>query len=146
MTLIYLLIVFFTCLLIYQIILAFYPRSVIEGMDTNDKEKGKGKDNDSQYRDYPTDPIVCCKQNSGNIEFLKGQVDTMSSNSTNINKLQTDMTALQQQVNDMGTQLAQLSQNMIGTQPTDMSVANTNDLNTTDTTTDTTSDNTIAMS
>lgn len=146
MTLIYLLIVFFTCLLIYQIILAFYPRSVIEGMETNDKEKGKGKDNDSQYRDYPTDPIVCCKQNSGNIEFLKGQVDTMSSNSTNINKLQTDMTALQQQVNDMGTQLAQLSQNMIGTQPTDMSVANTNDLNTTDTTTDTTSDNTIAMS
>ena len=138
MTLIYLLIVFFTCLLMYQIILAFYPSSVIEGMETNDKEKEKEKE--LQYTDYPTDPIVCCKQNSGNIEFLKGQVDTMSSNSTNINKLQSDMTALQQQVSDIGTQMSQLSQNMIGTQPTDMSVANTNDLNTTDNTdtTDTT--------
>jgi hypothetical protein len=122
----------------YQIILAFYPSSVIEGMETNDKEKEKEKE--LQYTDYPTDPIVCCKQNSGNIEFLKGQVDTMSSNSTNINKLQSDMTALQQQVSDIGTQMSQLSQNMIGTQPTDMSVANTNDLNTTDNTdtTDTT--------
>ena len=137
MTLIYLLIVFFTCLLMYQIILAFYPSSVIEGMETNDKEKEKEKE--LQYTDYPTDPIVCCKQNSGNIEFLKGQLDTMSSNSTNINKLQSDMTAIQQQVSDIGNQMSQLSQNMIGTQPTDMSVANTNDLNTTDNTnTDTT--------
>uniref|UniRef100_A0A6C0I7W6 Uncharacterized protein n=1 Tax=viral metagenome TaxID=1070528 RepID=A0A6C0I7W6_9ZZZZ len=119
MTLIYLLILFFICLLIYQTFLAAYPTSVIEGMETNDKEKNK----DLQYRDYPTDPLVCCKQNSGNIEFLKGQVDTMSINSTSINKLQTDMTALQQQVNDMGSQIAQLSQNMIGTQPPDMSAA-----------------------
>jgi hypothetical protein len=120
MVLIYLLIAFFISLFIYQLILAFYP--TIEGMDTNDNQNG----DNLQYEDYPTDPIVCCKKNSGNIEYLKDRVDNLSTTTTNINKMQSDIDALQQQVNDMGTQISQLAGNMISQAPLDTSaISNT---------------------
>jgi hypothetical protein len=119
MVLIYLLIAFFISLLTYQLILAFYP--TIEGMDTNDEEDEKQNGSKLQYEDYPTDPLVCCKQNSGNIEYLKGRVDDMSTNSVDISKMQTDMAALQQQMDDLGTQMTQLSGNMISQDPVDTS-------------------------
>jgi hypothetical protein len=120
MVLIYLLIAFFISLLTYQLILAFYP--TIEGMDTNDNQNG----DNLQYEDYPTDPIVCCKKNSGNIEYLKDRVDNLSTTTTNINKMQSDIDALQQQVNDMGTQISQLAGNMISQAPLDTSaISNT---------------------
>ena len=116
MVLIYLLIAFFISLLTYQLILAFYP--TIEGMETNDNNKYKTQNGQTlNYEDYPIDPLVCCKQNSGNIEYLKGRVDDMSSTSTDISKIQTDMAALQQQVDDMGTQMSELAGNMISHEP-----------------------------
>ena len=118
MVLIYLLIAFFISLLTYQLILAFYP--TIEGMETNDNNKYKTQNGQTlNYEDYPIDPLVCCKQNSGNIEYLKGRVDDMSSTSTDISKIQTDMAALQQQVDDMGTQMSELAGNMISQEPVD---------------------------
>ena len=120
MVLIYLLIAFFISLLTYQVILAFYPK--IEGMETNDNNKYTTKNGETlNYEDYPTDPLVCCKQNSGNIDYLKGRVDDMSSNSVDISKIQTDMAALQQQMDDMGTQMTQLAGNMISQEPVDTS-------------------------
>jgi hypothetical protein len=120
MVLIYLLIAFFISLLTYQLILAFYP--TIEGMETNDNNKYKTQNGQTlNYEDYPTDPLVCCKQNSGNIEYLKGRLDDMSSTSTDISKIQTDMAALQQQVDDIGTQMSELAGNMISQEPVDTS-------------------------
>ena len=124
MVLIYLLIAFFVSLLTYQLILAFYP--TIEGMETN----SNNKDNNGEalnYVDYPTDPLVCCKQNSGNIEYLKGRVDDMSTNNVDISKMQTDMAALQQQMDDLGTQMTQLSGNMISQDPLDTSAIDGSD-------------------
>ena len=119
MVLIYLLIAFFISLLTYQLILAFYP--TIEGMDTNDEDEEKQNGSKLQYEDYPTDPLVCCKQNSGNIEFLKERVDTLSTTSSDVDKMQTTIDALQQQVNDLGTQMTQLAGNMISQEPVDTS-------------------------
>ena len=131
MVLIYLLIAFFVCLLTYQLILAFYP--TIEGMETNDNNKYKTKNGETlNYEDYPTDPLVCCKQNSGNIDYLKGRVDDMSSNSVDISKIQTDMAALQQQVDDMGTQMSELAGNMISQEPVDTSAIEGSDQTTGD--------------
>jgi hypothetical protein len=131
MVLIYLLIAFFISLLTYQVILAFYPK--IEGMETNDNNKYKTKNGETlNYEDYPTDPLVCCKQNSGNIDYLKGRVDDMSSNSVDISKIQTDMTALQQQVDDLGTQMTELAGNMISQEPVDTSAIEGSDQTTGD--------------
>ena len=149
MVLIYLLIAFFVCLLTYQLILAFYP--TIEGMETNDTDKNTDKDKNKyknkngetlNYEDYPTDPLVCCKQNSGNIDYLKGRVDDMSSNSVDISKMQTDMAALQQQMDDLGTQMTQLAGNMISQEPVDTSALEGSDTGAVDTTGDTTVDTT----
>ena len=118
MVLIYLLIAFFISLLTYQLILAFYP--TIEGMETNDNNKYKTQNGQTlNYEYYKIETLVFCKQNSGNIEYLKGRVDDMSSTSTDISKIQTDMAALQQQVDDMGTQMSELAGNMISQEPVD---------------------------
>ena len=128
MFLVYLLIVFFISLFIYQIILAFYPK--IEGMttdETKEKEKNKSNPTGAMYEEYSKDPLILGQQNAGNIEYLKGRVDTISDSTTDIDKLQTTITAMQQQMDDMSTQMAQLSQNMISGTPPDMSTLNTTD-------------------
>ena len=144
MLLIYFLIVFFISLFIYQIILACYPNSLIEGMETNSKDK------DKTYKDYPADPLILGKQNAGNIEYLKSQVDTLSSNTTDINQMETTISSLQDQVNELSTQMSQLSQTMISSDPPDISGVTsytgddttTDDTTTDDTTTDDTTDDT----
>ena len=117
MLLIYFLIVFFISLFIYQIILAIFPKSIIEGMDTNSRDK------DKTYKDYPMDPLILGKQNAGNIEYLKSQVDALSSNTTDINQLDTTISSLQDQVNELSSQMSQLSQSMISSDPPDISGA-----------------------
>lgn len=124
MLLIYFLIVFFISLFIYHIILAFYPK--IEGMETqNNKNKDKSKDKDknygTMYEEYPTDPLILGKLNAGNIQYLKGQIDTISTNTTDINQMQTTIDQLQQQVSDLSTQMSQLSQSLISSEPPDTS-------------------------
>ena len=119
MLLIYFLIVFFVSLFIYQIILAFYPNSLIEGMETNSKDKDNTTG--TTYKNYQTDPLILGKLNAGNIEYLKSQVDTLSSNTTDINQMETTINSLQDQVNDLSTQFSQLSQSMISSDPPDIS-------------------------
>jgi hypothetical protein len=123
MLLIYFLIVFFISLFIYHIILVFYPK--IEGMETKDKSKDNSKDKDknygTMYEEYPTDPLILGKLNAGNIQYLKGQIDTISTNTTDINEMQTTIDQLQQQVSDLSTQMSQLSQSLISSEPPDTS-------------------------
>ena len=117
MLLIYFLIVFFISLFIYQIILAFYPK--IEGMETKDKDKDKNYG--TMYQEYPTDPLILGKLNAGNIQYLKSQIDTISTNTTDINQIQSTIDQLQQQVSDLSTQMNQLSQTMISSESPDTS-------------------------
>lgn len=121
MLLLYFLIVFFISLFIYQIILAFYPK--IEGMETNNKSKDKSKDKSygTMYEEYPTDPLILGKLNAGNIQYLKGQIDTISTNTTEINQMQSTIDELQQQVSDLSTQMNQLSQSLISSESPDTS-------------------------
>lgn len=121
MLLLYFLIVFFISLFIYQIILAFYPK--IEGMETNNKSKDKSKDKSygTMYEEYPTDPLILGKLNAGNIQYLKGQIDTISTNTTEINQIQSTIDELQQQVSDLSTQMNQLSQSLISSESPDTS-------------------------
>jgi len=125
MLLIYFLIVFFISLFIYQIILAFYPSSIIEGMESNNKTKDKSKNSDksygTMYEEYPTDPLILGKLNAGNIQYLKGQIDTITTNTNDINQMQSNIDQLQQQVSDLSTQMNQLSQSLISSESPDTS-------------------------
>ena len=131
MLLIYSLIIFFISLFIYQIILAFCPASIIEGMTTtapnnnnnnnNNKDKDKDKSYGTMYETYPTDPLILGKLNAGNIEYLKSQLDNLSTSNVDISQMQTTVDQLQQQVSDLSTQINQLGQSMISSEAPDNS-------------------------
>jgi methyl-accepting chemotaxis protein len=103
LTIINLLIIIFIILISYQIFLAHFSNSIIEGLE--------------DYKDYDTnDPnnvMILAQQNAGNIEVLKGRIDTLDglkekvdNNIQNINSLQTQMEGLVQQQADFAQQIA----------------------------------------
>jgi hypothetical protein len=71
------LIVFFISLIIYQI----YNYPIIEG-----------------FKDYSEDPLILSKQNAGNIQVLKGRMDSLSGLDARIDKTNADIKQLQEQV------------------------------------------------
>jgi len=77
------LIVFFISLIIYQIYSLSCP--IIEGA-TN------------QFQDYSEDPLILSKQNAGNIQVLKGRMDSLSGLDAKIDKTNADIKQLQEQV------------------------------------------------
>jgi hypothetical protein len=60
-----LLICFFVVLITYQLFLA----PTIEGLDNQKKNDG--------YQDYSSDPLILGKQNAGNIQVLREQVNSL---------------------------------------------------------------------
>ena len=116
MILIYLLIAFFVSMFLYHLFLAVKNNKLIEGMDNNTAEE-----EDITYKDYARDPLILGEQNAGNITYLKQRLDDISTDSSDIDKMQTTIDALQQQVNDLGTQISELGSNMISSTPPDTS-------------------------
>jgi hypothetical protein len=130
--LIKLLIVFFTCLIGYQLFLALTKGSdLVEGLDFM---AGKGSENrrfsdlveglendksTSEYKDYntndpnnPNSALILSQQNAGNIEVLRGRIDELDgvnpkivTMQSNIDSIQTQIDALVQQQADFGTEL-----------------------------------------
>jgi hypothetical protein len=119
MFLIYLLILLFSILIIYQLILALSKSTnLIEGLDNSDSsEVGQGQGQGQDYKPYnlndPNNALILSQQNAGNIEVLKGRIDTLDglkekvdNNIQNINSLQTQMEGLVQQQADFAQQIA----------------------------------------
>ena len=73
------LICFFVSLIIYQIYSLSCP--IIEG-----------------FNDYSEDPLILSKQNAGNIQVLKGRMDSLSGLDAKIDKTNADIKQLQEQV------------------------------------------------
>ena len=120
MFLIYLLILLFTILITYQLFLAFPSFSntsyLIEGLDNQDLTN-QDEDEDSDYKPYnlndPNSALILAQQNAGNIEVLKGRIDTLDgikekvdNNTQSINAIQTQIDGLVQQQADFAQQIA----------------------------------------
>jgi len=121
MILIYLLIAFFVSMFLYHLFLAVKNNKLIEGMDNNTTEEEDNQNGEFTYKDYARDPLILGEQNAGNITYLKQRLDDISTDSSDIDKMQTTIDALQQQVNDLGTQISELGSNMISSNPPDTS-------------------------
>ena len=115
MFLIYLLILLFSILIIYQLILALSKSTnLIEGLDNSDSSgEGQGQDYKPYNLNDPNNALILSQQNAGNIEVLKGRIDTLDglkekvdNNIQNINSLQTQMEGLVQQQADFAQQIA----------------------------------------
>ena len=97
LTLVNLLILFFIMLIFYQIFLAYFGNSFIEGY-TN-------KDENNEYKSYdtnnPDNALILSQQNAGNIIVLKGQLDEMLGINQQVQDLSGNVASLQQQVTDL---------------------------------------------
>ena len=90
MILVIFLIFLFTTLIIYQL----YNHNIIEGATTQNAAGDK-------YQDYAEDPMIMAKQNAGNIQALREQVNGLMGLDTKIEKVDSTVKQLQEQVNGM---------------------------------------------
>ena len=123
LTLINTLIIFFSFLIIYQILLAYFGDNVVEGL--------------TKYKPYgDNDALILAQQNAGNIIVLKREIDDLTGLKQEFQDLSSNYSGLQSQVNSLVK-----AQNDYTNQMTGGSEAQI-----TGTTTDTTSDSSTTTS
>ena len=123
-TLIYILIIFFVGLIGYQLFLAFFPKSVIEGLENETGATTTGATTSettttSQYQPYQAgsaaeQALSLSKQNEYNIEYLNGQVEKIIGVKDEIDKLKAEIDIQGDQINDLGGQVASAGQEILG--------------------------------
>jgi len=96
LTLVNLLIIFFIVLILYQIFLAHFENSILEGYENKDNKDYKSYDTNN-----PDNALILAQQNAGNIQVLKGQMDEMLGISKQVQDLSGNFVTLQQQVDDL---------------------------------------------
>jgi hypothetical protein len=94
LTLVNLLIIFFIILIFYQIFLAYFENSLMEGYENN-------KDYKPYDTNDPNNALILAQQNAGNIEVIKGQLDTMLGINQEVQDLSGNVVRLQQQMDDL---------------------------------------------
>lgn len=103
-------ILFFSLLLLLQIFLAF---SNYEGFENN---------NEFQPYDMndPNNVLILAKQNAGNINFLKQQVDALNKMKITVDDLSTRVTNLEQNVVDLMQQQKDYANELTGGEEVDI--------------------------
>jgi len=117
------LIIIFSLLLIYQIILAIFGENILEGLENADPSPSAT----STYKDYNTsDPnnpngaLILAQQNSGNIEYLKQRITELMGLQKQVTGISTNVDALNEQVAGLVQQQATYAQSIAGNKPVDI--------------------------
>ena len=141
-SLIYILIVFFVCLIGYQLFLAFSKKSLIEGLEGDGEVEEEGDVVDSEstpttttdttttssseptYQPYQggssaDQALSLSKQNQYNIEYLQSKYKEIEGVKTDIEKMQQDIDTLNTSVNDLAQSAGELGTQMTGGKPQD---------------------------
>ena len=148
-SLIYILIIFFVCLIGYQLFLAFSKKSLIEGMTEGEEgeegeEGGEGEGEgdvvdsestpttttdttdttDPTYQPYQggssaDQALSLSKQNQYNIEYLQSKYKEIEGVKNDITKMKQDIDTLDTSVTDLAQSAADLGTQVTGGQPQD---------------------------
>lgn len=116
MTLIYFLILMFTLLVCYQIFDYFYySSSIIEGLENESQPQTK------TYQPYnlndPNNALILAQQNAGNIEVLKGRIDSLDYIKGRVDTIQQSINSMQVQIDGLVQQQADYAQELAGSEP-----------------------------
>jgi hypothetical protein len=133
LTLINILILFFTILLIYQIFLAYFGNNIKEGLTNSNGKK---------YKPYnKNNALILAEQNAGNIMVLKRQMDDLSGLKQEFQDLSSNYSGLQSQVTSLVNAQNDYTTQMTGGSEVEVTGTTTDSTDSTDTTdtTDTTS-------
>ena len=121
MLLIYILIVLFISLLVYQIYLANTPFSIIEGLENADSINTTSE---KEYKPYnlndPNNSLILAQQNAGNIEVLKGRIDSFDGVKQSVDNMQQSIDLMQTQIDGLVQQQADYAQELAGSTPPDI--------------------------
>ena len=107
-----LLILFFICLLSYQLFLAWF--SFTEGMESESDPS-----TNVSYQEYDTknNPLILAQQNAGNIEYLKQQITQLLKLDKQVQDISGNVGVLNDQVAGLAKAQADASQQLVGTTP-----------------------------
>jgi hypothetical protein len=107
------LVLFFIILLIYQIFLAIFQNSILEGLTNSSTSQ--------QYQPYdtnnPNNALILAQQNAGNIQVLEQQMNGLLSLNQEVQDISGNVANLQTQVNGIVAAQQQYSQNMTSSPP-----------------------------
>ena len=114
MLLIYILIVLFVVLISYQVYLAMLSRTfIVEGLENND----------TTYKPYTidqTNSLILSQQNAGNIEVLKGRINSLDGVKQSIADINQSINSMQTQIDGLVEQQANYAQEIAGSTPVDI--------------------------
>ena len=121
MLLIYILIILFIILLSYQVILAFNPNKLVEGLEN---ETTTTSTDTQEYKPYnlndPNNSLILSQQNAGNIEVLKGRIDSLDGVKSKVDTMQQEIDSMQTQIDSLVQQQADYGQELAGSTPADV--------------------------
>jgi hypothetical protein len=83
-------------LIFYQIFLAYFGNSIMEGYENKDNKEYQSYDTNN-----PDNALILAQQNAGNIIVLKGQMDEMLGINKQVQDLSGNVANLEQQVTDL---------------------------------------------
>ncbi len=113
--LIKILIIFFTCLLGYQLFLALTNSSnLVEGLENAGSTNGEYKPYD---KNDPNNTLILAQQNAGNIEVLNGRITKLDGLNDKVNTLQQVIDGIQPQIDALVQQQADYATQMVGETP-----------------------------
>ena len=116
--LIKLLIIFFICLIAYQLFLALF--SVKEGLE-NEKKTGEYKSYGTDDPNNPNSALILSQQNAGNMEVLKGRVDELDGVKARVDTMQQNIDSMQTQIDALVQQQADYATDLAGSTPPEVS-------------------------
>lgn len=121
MLLIYILICLFVILMGYQAYLAIFHNTLIEGLENEDTTQTT---NTQEYKPYnlqdPNNSLILAQQNAGNIEVLKGRVDSLDGVKKRVDDMQQSIDSIQTQIDGLVQQQADYAQEIAGSTPPDI--------------------------
>jgi hypothetical protein len=126
MLLIYILIVLFIVLIGYQVYLAngifglaIHPSKLIEGLENGDTSTSSSST--QEYKPYnlndPNNSLILAQQNAGNIEVLKGRIDSFDGVKKKVDDMQQSIDSMQTQIDGLVQQQADYAQEIAGSTP-----------------------------
>ena len=120
MLLIYILIFVFIFLMGYQVYLAYsnFGNKLIEGLENEDTTTTTST---QEYKPYnlndPNNSLILAQQNAGNIEVLKGRIDSFDGVKQKVDNMQQSIDSMQIQIDSLVQQQADYAQEIAGSTP-----------------------------
>jgi hypothetical protein len=124
MLLIYILILLFLFLLVYQVYLVndtfgsnTYSSKLIEGLENEEENIPTTQEYKPYNLNDPNNSLILPQQNAGNIEVLRGRIDTLDGVKKKVDDIQQSISSMQVQIDTLVQQQAEYAQDLAGTTP-----------------------------